>query len=194
MPAGRSERRSLPRQQCAFAAYMFAATYPEANARRSCCTRPPRTGAGPKRRRGSGRTSSSTRTSPTSAPWWHCCVLGGGWSAGVTHLWRTITPTSSGGGRSAFCPSLPEARGDGSTKYTRTDIRGILASIHVPVLVLIRRDHARAVVGAVPHAFSPSAIAGARHVELEGRDLSLWVGDQASVLARDRHVPCRGQA
>ena len=66
-------------------------------------------------------------------------------------------------------------------KYTRTDIRGILASIHVPVLVLTRRDHH-------DQSWAPSArflaerIAGARHVELEGRDLSLWVGDQASVL------------
>ena len=66
-------------------------------------------------------------------------------------------------------------------KYTRTDIRGILASIHVPVLVLTRRDHHE-------QSWEPAArflaerIAGARHVELEGRDLSLWVGDQASVL------------
>ena len=54
-------------------------------------------------------------------------------------------------------------------------------SIHVPVLVLSRRDHHEP-------SWAPSArflaerIAGARHVELEGGDLSLWVGDQASVL------------
>jgi class 3 adenylate cyclase len=66
-------------------------------------------------------------------------------------------------------------------KYTRTDIRGILASIHVPVLVLSRRDHH-------DRSWTPSArflaerIPGARHVELDGSDLSLWVGDQASVL------------
>lgn len=66
-------------------------------------------------------------------------------------------------------------------KYTRTDVRGILSSIHVPVLVLARPDHHDA-------AWAPSArfladrIAGARYVELEGRNLSLWVGDQAAVL------------
>jgi class 3 adenylate cyclase len=66
-------------------------------------------------------------------------------------------------------------------KYTRTDIRGILGSIHVPVLVLSRRDHHE--MSWTPSArFLAERIAGARHVELEGRDLSLWVGDQAEVL------------
>ena len=36
-----------------------------ANQGGSCCTRPPRTGAGPRRRPGSGRTRTSMRTSPT---------------------------------------------------------------------------------------------------------------------------------
>ena len=66
-------------------------------------------------------------------------------------------------------------------KYTRTDVRGILASIHVPVLVFARPDHHEQTW--VPSArFLAERIAGARYVELGGRDLSLWVGDQAEVL------------
>jgi class 3 adenylate cyclase len=66
-------------------------------------------------------------------------------------------------------------------KYTRADVRRILPSIHVPVLVLVRRDHS-------DPAWLPGArhlaerIPGARLVELAGRDLSLWVGDQESAL------------
>ena len=66
-------------------------------------------------------------------------------------------------------------------KYTRTDIRGILPSIRVPVLVLVRAGHS-------DPAWLPGArhlaerIAGARVLELYGKDLSLWAGDQESVL------------
>jgi class 3 adenylate cyclase len=85
--------------------------------------------------------------------------------------WRTLNVLSATPGSNAAM----------TEKYARADIRGILGSIHVPVLVLSRRDHHEA-------SWTPSArflaerIAGARHLELEGRDLSLWVGDQQSVL------------
>ena len=76
-------------------------------------------------------------------------------------------------------------------KYKYTDIRPILPSIHVPVLVLDRpQDPNEALVGPGTR-FSPvvpasarylaERIAGARLEELPGRDSSLWVGDQLPV-------------
>jgi class 3 adenylate cyclase len=64
-------------------------------------------------------------------------------------------------------------------KYTRTDLRGIVPSIHVPVLVLVRPDHpepswtdsARHLAGLIP---------GASLQELTGRDAYIWLGDQAA--------------
>jgi class 3 adenylate cyclase len=64
----------------------------------------------------------------------------------------------------------------------RTDIRPILPSIHVPVLVLLRQ-HARGGDPAwvEPARFLAQRSPGARREELPARDASLWVGDQASV-------------
>ena len=64
----------------------------------------------------------------------------------------------------------------------RTDIRPILPSIHVPVLVLLR-PHARGGDPAwvEPARFLAQRIPGARLEELPGHDASLWVGDQALV-------------
>jgi class 3 adenylate cyclase len=66
-------------------------------------------------------------------------------------------------------------------KYTLTDVRGILSSIHVPALVLVRPEHS-------DPSWLPGAshlterIPGARLLELDGQDLSLWIGDQEAVL------------
>jgi class 3 adenylate cyclase len=170
----------LATQQCAFAANMFAATYPE------------RTTAlvlheASANWRWSEETPWEWRDEQfdedvadirraTSAALWDEDLLWRDPSMADDHAyaewWRTLNLLSVTPGS---CAAMVE-------KYTRTDIRGILASIHVPVLVLTRRDHH-------DQSWAPSArflaerIAGARHVELEGRDLSLWVGDQASVLA-----------
>ncbi len=66
-------------------------------------------------------------------------------------------------------------------KYTRTDVRGILPSIHVPALVLARAEHHETTW--VPSArFLAERIAGARFHELCGSDLSLWAGDQDAAL------------
>ena len=68
-----------------------------------------------------------------------------------------------------------------SRKYMRTDIRPLLASIHVPVLVLYRP-------GNPEPSWEPSAryladhIAGARLRALPGSDSFIWTGDQAAVL------------
>ena len=68
-----------------------------------------------------------------------------------------------------------------SRKYMRTDIRPILPSIHVPVLVLYRP-------GNPEPSWEPSAryladhIAGARLRELPGSDSFIWTGDQSAVI------------
>jgi pimeloyl-ACP methyl ester carboxylesterase len=68
-----------------------------------------------------------------------------------------------------------------SRKYMRTDIRPILPSIHVPVLVLYRP-------GNPEPSWEPSAryladhIVGAKLRELPGSDSYIWTGDQAAVL------------
>jgi class 3 adenylate cyclase len=78
---------------------------------------------------------------------------------------------------------LSEAPGSAvasSQRYHHTDIRGILPSIHVPVLVLARLDNPEPTW--LPSArFIARSIAGARLAELPGRDSWLWLGDQAPV-------------
>jgi len=68
-------------------------------------------------------------------------------------------------------------------KYMRTDIRPIIPSIHVPVLVLVR-PHARNgdPSWVQPAHYLAEHVPGAKLEELPGRDASLWIGDQAPVL------------
>jgi pimeloyl-ACP methyl ester carboxylesterase len=80
---------------------------------------------------------------------------------------------------------LSQAAGAGiaaGSRYRYTDIRGILPSIHVPVLVLARREHPElSWWHSAEHLVR--SIAGARLVELPGRDEWLWAGDQQPVHA-----------
>ncbi len=81
---------------------------------------------------------------------------------------------------------LSEALGSGvagSRKYMYTDVRALLPSIHVPVL-LLARPGAR---GGEPRWLAPAQylaerIPGARMEMLPGRDSSLWAGDQTPLL------------
>jgi class 3 adenylate cyclase len=79
---------------------------------------------------------------------------------------------------------LSEGMGAGiamARKYMHTDIRPILGTIHVPVLVLARPGQSGPMLA--PSArFLAERIPGARLHELPGRDTSLWLGDQASVF------------
>lgn len=74
----------------------------------------------------------------------------------------------------------PGAAVAASERYRHTDIRPILSSIHVPVLLLVRP-------GEGEPAFEPATrflaerIPGARLVELNGAEGLLWLGDQARV-------------
>ena len=62
-------------------------------------------------------------------------------------------------------------------KYVGTDLRSILPSIHVPVLVLIRPEHPEpSWVDA--GRFLAERIPGAALRELPGRDAYIWTGDQ----------------
>jgi class 3 adenylate cyclase len=74
----------------------------------------------------------------------------------------------------------PGAAVAASRRYSQTDIRSILPSIHVPVLVLVRPEGRQIWVEMA--RFLADRIPGALRVELPGRDTSLWVGDQESVL------------
>jgi len=65
-------------------------------------------------------------------------------------------------------------------KYMHTDIRPILPSIHVPVVVLIRPGHPESSWVASGRHLA-SLIAGAVVDELPGEDSHLWAGDQAPV-------------
>ena len=63
-------------------------------------------------------------------------------------------------------------------KYNHADVRPILGSIHVPVLVLARQGEERWVGFA---RFLTERIPGAQLDVIPGRDLSIWVGDHKPV-------------
>jgi class 3 adenylate cyclase len=65
-------------------------------------------------------------------------------------------------------------------RFAETDVRGVLSSIHVPTLVLHRRDDPEEPVAAGRHL--ASHIPRATFVELDGADHFPWAGDQGSVL------------
>jgi len=60
------------------------------------------------------------------------------------------------------------------------DVRPVLPSVRVPTLVLHRRGDVR--VNAEAGRYLARQIAGARHVELEGSDHPMWVGDTDAVV------------
>jgi class 3 adenylate cyclase len=64
-------------------------------------------------------------------------------------------------------------------KYMRTDLRGILPSVHVPVMVLVRPDHPEE-SWLESGRFLAAAIPGAVLRELTGSAGFLWLGDQAA--------------
>jgi class 3 adenylate cyclase len=63
-----------------------------------------------------------------------------------------------------------------------TDLRPILPNVHVPVLVLARRDRRGQPYLVEGPRYLAGHIPGASLVELPGSDASLWIGDQAPVL------------
>ena len=65
-------------------------------------------------------------------------------------------------------------------KYMRTDIRPLVAAIHVPVLVLCRQGTGIDCEPSARHL--DHSIAGSHLEVLPGRDASLWVGDTTRVL------------
>jgi class 3 adenylate cyclase len=78
---------------------------------------------------------------------------------------------------------LSQALGAGMAagkRYRYTDIRGILPSIHVPVLVLTRPDDPDP-SWPLAGAYLARSIAGAHLVEIPGDTTWLWVGDQSPV-------------
>jgi class 3 adenylate cyclase len=87
--------------------------------------------------------------------------------------------------RYTLLSQAPGASVAAARKYMYADVRPILASIHVPTLVLYRPDVT------VDLAFEPSArflaerIPGAQLQELPGSDSALWVGGPEPVRAID---------
>jgi class 3 adenylate cyclase len=80
---------------------------------------------------------------------------------------------------------LSEGLGAGlasTRKYMRTDIRPILPSVHVPVLVILRPEAHEGHRGWVEASrFVARRVPGARLVELSGADAALWLGDQGKL-------------
>ena len=75
-----------------------------------------------------------------------------------------------------------------SAKYMATDIRAILPAIRVPVVVLVRPDHPEP-SWRESSIYVADHIPGARVVELPGRDGPLWLGNlDALTRAVDRFV------
>lgn len=74
----------------------------------------------------------------------------------------------------------PGAAVAASERYKDTDIRAILPSIHVPVLVMFRPNY-RDPVFALGGRFLAERIPGARLVEVPGVEGFLWLGDQSPV-------------
>ena len=74
----------------------------------------------------------------------------------------------------------PGAARAAGNHYRDTDVRGILSSIRVPVLVLVRPDHPEPTW--IPAAtYLAGSIAGARLIEIAGNAGWLWIGDHAPI-------------
>ena len=89
--------------------------------------------------------------------------------ASYAEWWYRYSLLSQGGGH-----ALASTR-----KYMRTDLRGILPSIHVPVLVLVRPDHPEQSWNESGR-FLAGSIAGAKLRHLPGHDAFIWLGDQTA--------------
>ena len=87
--------------------------------------------------------------------------------ASYAEWWYRYALLSQGGGH-----AIASTR-----RYMRTDLRGILPSIHVPVLVLVRPDHPEP-SWVDSGRFLASSIPGASVRDLPGRDAFIWLGDQ----------------
>jgi len=67
-------------------------------------------------------------------------------------------------------------------RYMDTDVSAVLPAIHVPVLVLVRPEHPDPTwVPSAAHL--ASHIPGSRLIELPGQDAPLWLGDQSVLLS-----------
>jgi class 3 adenylate cyclase len=74
------------------------------------------------------------------------------------------------------------------------DVQALLPAVHVPTLVIHRRDDMNVPVAAGRHM--AQQIPGARYVELDGRDHLPWVGDSDAIITEiqefltgARHIP-----
>lgn len=164
--------------ECAFAACMFAATYPE---------------------RASGlilyEASARWLWSPetpwewTAERWQEVQSSEPTWSRlDAARSVRAGAPSMAGDSRYVewwyrYCllSAAPGYNRAAGARYMDTDVSGLLPAIHVPVLVLAREHHP-------DPSWKPSAdhlashIAGSRLVELPGGDAPLWLGDQSVLL------------
>ncbi|HEX2101028.1 MAG TPA: alpha/beta hydrolase [Candidatus Synoicihabitans sp.] len=175
---GSARATIMASNECAFAACMFAATYPD---------------------RTSGlilyEASARWLWSPET-PWewtverWHeSYARSGTWSRlEAAEVVRHSAPSMANREdyvewwyRYCVLSAAPGYNRAAGARYRDTDVRAILPAIHVPVLVLVRAQHP-------DPSWRPSGvhlaslIAGARLVELPGRDAPLWLGDQSVLL------------
>jgi class 3 adenylate cyclase len=83
--------------------------------------------------------------------------------------------------RYCLLSQAPGAAIAAARRYRHTDIRSILPSIHVPVLLLVRPDAVEDASWLPSARYLADRIPGSRLIELPGRDSPLAVGDQRSV-------------
>jgi class 3 adenylate cyclase len=179
-----SERATImASQECAFAACMFAATYPErtsglilyeASARWLWSPETPWEWTSERWEEAYDRSGTWSRSEAAGAVRDHAPSMAE--NEGYVEWWYRYCLLSA-------APGYNRAAG---VRYRDTDVRAILPAIHVPVLVLVRAEHP-------DPSWKPSGahlaglIAGARLVELPGRDASLWLGDQDVLLTAIDH-------
>jgi class 3 adenylate cyclase len=175
---GSARATVMASHECAFAACMFAATYPERT-------------SGLILYEASARWlwSPETPWEWTVERWQESYARSGTWSrseaAGVV---RYTAPSMAENAayidwwyRYCLLSAAPGYNRAAGARYMDTDVRGILPAINVPVLVLVRGHHPDP-TWKPSGAYLASLIAGSRLVELPGRDAPLWLGDQSLML------------
>ncbi len=176
---GSARATIMATQECAFAANMFAATYPHRTS-----------GLILYEAAANWRWSPDTPWEWTADRWRAAAQTVRSWSLEVAKDdIKSGAPSMVGDAlyldwwyRYMLLSASPGYWSASAGIYQETDIRPLLPAIQVPVLVLTRPDHPDQ-SWPVSSAYLAKHIPGARVISLPGRDGALWLGDRAAVFA-----------